>query len=479
MPLKVLLADDSMTAQNMGKKMLTDAGCQVVAVSNGAQAMKKIVAEKPDVVVLDVFMPGYSGLEVCELMRKRAETARTPVILCVGKLEPFNAQDGNRVKADGVIVKPFEASDLVTMVKKLAHKAAPVPVAVPDAGGEAMPFGEYKGVLWRPSSEEQAAEPELQPQRNVEVPHEMGAAPAMGLEEITQEPESAGTISPLPEFEIEYERERQQEPEPVSAGMTAAEGLSGVFELRPATPVSEPAPQVAAPWPTQPAAGEIPEASPDAPRTMFSPEAQPGAREPALASTSMEAVAFDDLRAAELPPRVWDLTPVEEVSGIESPKVWDLPMSRSEPVAAAVAAAVDDKELDETFASLQTVAPAPVWVAEEVPLGPGEAESSLEREMLQASVTTSGGSMADFHAPAIAQPEWSPSEAESMTVDGGSPEPEPMPAAAGTVALSEGGTDPAADPELIARVIDRVIQRLKPELIAEISRELRAELDKH
>ena len=447
MPLKVLLADDSMTAQNMGKKLLTDAGCQVVAVSNGAQAMKKIVAEKPDVVVLDVFMPGYSGLEVCELMRKATETARTPVILCVGKMEPFNAQDGNRVKADGVIVKPFEASNLVAMVKKLAYKAAPAPVAVPD-DSQAMPFGQYKGVAWQPSSEEQAAEAELQPLKNVEVPQEWAAAPAMGLEDIAEEPVRAEAASPVPEFEIEYERVSVPEPEPVSAGMTAAEGLSGVFEFRPATPVSEPEPQVAAPRPSPVPAGE-------------------------------EAGPFAGLSAAGPSVPDWDLTPAEGVSAIETPRAWELPMPQTELVGAAVSAAVDDAELDRTFASLQAVAPGPMWIAQEVPLDPGEAELSLEREMLQASMTTSGGPMADFHAPAIAQPEWPPSEAEPMTVDGGSPEPEPMPAAVGTVALSEAGADPAADPELIARVVERVIQRLKPELIAEISRELRAELDKH
>ena len=64
MALKILLADDSTTAQNMGKKILTEAGYEVVAVSNGAAAVKKIAEHKPDMIVLDVYMPGYTGLEV-------------------------------------------------------------------------------------------------------------------------------------------------------------------------------------------------------------------------------------------------------------------------------------------------------------------------------------------------------------------------------------------------------------------------------
>src|ERR1051326_716665 len=97
-----------MTAQNMGNKILSEAGYEVVAVSNGAAAVKKIAEQKPDIIILDVYMPGYTGLEVCEKVRGSLETLKTPVLLTVGKLEPYKPEDANRVKADGVIIKPFE-----------------------------------------------------------------------------------------------------------------------------------------------------------------------------------------------------------------------------------------------------------------------------------------------------------------------------------------------------------------------------------
>jgi CheY-like chemotaxis protein len=106
----------------MGVKILVDAGHEVVAVSNGAAAVKKIASEKPQLVVLDVYMPGYTGLEVCERMKSAPETANTPVLLTVGKMEPFKAEEATRVKADGVLVKPFEASDLLAAVKKIEDK---------------------------------------------------------------------------------------------------------------------------------------------------------------------------------------------------------------------------------------------------------------------------------------------------------------------------------------------------------------------
>jgi CheY-like chemotaxis protein len=132
--IKILLADDSVTAQNMGKKILSEAGHEVVTVSNGAAAAKKIAEIKPELVLLDVFMPGYSGLELCEKLRNAAETAKMPVLLTVGRMEPYNAQDGARVKADGVIVKPFEASDLTAAVDRIAEKAKPVVKPVENSG---------------------------------------------------------------------------------------------------------------------------------------------------------------------------------------------------------------------------------------------------------------------------------------------------------------------------------------------------------
>jgi len=124
---KILLADDSVTAQNMGRRILTDAGYEVATVNNGSAALKKIAESKPDLIVLDVYMPGYSGLEVCQRIRESRETARIPVLLTVGKLEPFKPDEVRRVKADAFIVKPFEASELLTALTKLEDKIVPQP----------------------------------------------------------------------------------------------------------------------------------------------------------------------------------------------------------------------------------------------------------------------------------------------------------------------------------------------------------------
>ena len=125
MARKILLADDSVTAQNMGRRILSDAGYDVTTVNNGSAALKKIAESKPDLIVLDVYMPGYGGLEVCQRLREAPETARIPVLLTVGKLEPFKADEARRVRADAFIVKPFEASELLTALTKLEDKIVP------------------------------------------------------------------------------------------------------------------------------------------------------------------------------------------------------------------------------------------------------------------------------------------------------------------------------------------------------------------
>jgi CheY-like chemotaxis protein len=122
---KILLADDSVTAQNMGRKILSDAGYEVITVNNGSAALKKIAEHKPDLIVLDIYMPGYSGLEVCLRLKENRETARIPVLLTVGKLEPFKPEEARKARADAFIIKPFEASELLVALTKLEDKIVP------------------------------------------------------------------------------------------------------------------------------------------------------------------------------------------------------------------------------------------------------------------------------------------------------------------------------------------------------------------
>src|SRR6185312_16280528 len=109
----------------MGRRILSDAGYEVITVNNGSAALKKVSEQAPDLIVLDVYMPGYGGLEVCQRLKEVAETARIPILLSVGKLEPFKPEEARRVRADAFIVKPFEATELLAALTKLEDKIVP------------------------------------------------------------------------------------------------------------------------------------------------------------------------------------------------------------------------------------------------------------------------------------------------------------------------------------------------------------------
>ncbi len=187
MSLKILLADDNLTAQRMGSKILTDAGYEVIAVSNGAAAIKKIASDKPGLLILDVYMPGYTGLEVCEKIKNDPVTAQLPIILTVTNMEPFDRKEGDRVRADGLMIKPFEASDLIAVVQKFESKfakPAPPPAPYPDT----QKIEEFKDASYEEWKAAATEEPES---KKIEMPAEIAAAPALGFDDAIGEPSVA------------------------------------------------------------------------------------------------------------------------------------------------------------------------------------------------------------------------------------------------------------------------------------------------
>lgn len=219
MALKILLADDSMTAQNLGKKILSEAGYEVVAVSNGAAAVKKIAELNPHLCILDIYMPGYTGLEVCEKVKTASATARMPVLLTVGKMEPYKPEEGARVRADGVIVKPFEASELLRAVNRFAQRvsggpsstaatskpvAPPLPSAPTPASYEQtvkLTREQLQEIMEPGSASNQGdAPPEvLAPAAGADLPVAIAGAPAFPVEPVTP-PSIAPEIEATPVY---------------------------------------------------------------------------------------------------------------------------------------------------------------------------------------------------------------------------------------------------------------------------------------
>src|SRR5918912_1853328 len=129
---RILLADDSITIQKVVNLTFADEGIEVVAVSNGDQAERRLSEVQPDLVLADIFMPGKNGYELCEAIKESGQFHHIPVVLLVGAFEPFDQAEARRVKADAHLTKPFESRTLVDTVRRLISanprpRTAPLP----------------------------------------------------------------------------------------------------------------------------------------------------------------------------------------------------------------------------------------------------------------------------------------------------------------------------------------------------------------
>ena len=119
---RILLADDSITIQKVVNLTFADEGIEVVSVSNGEMAARRLEEVNPDLVLADIFMPGKNGYELCETIKTNSKFRNIPVVLLVGAFEPFDQVEAKRVQADAHLTKPFESRILVETVRKLLGK---------------------------------------------------------------------------------------------------------------------------------------------------------------------------------------------------------------------------------------------------------------------------------------------------------------------------------------------------------------------
>jgi CheY-like chemotaxis protein len=106
---KLLLADDSVTIQKVVNLTFADEGIEVISVGDGDSAMEKILETSPDLIMVDVNMPGLNGYQICEKLRNSQTFRQTPIILLVGSFEPFDEDEAKRVGADDYLTKPFQS----------------------------------------------------------------------------------------------------------------------------------------------------------------------------------------------------------------------------------------------------------------------------------------------------------------------------------------------------------------------------------
>lgn len=111
----VLIVDDSKTSRAYCRAILGSAGHDVMEASDGEQALDKMADRPPDCVVLDLFMPGLSGLEVMEVLGGRSEP--TPIVVLTSSLDETDRQRCMRLGARAFVNKPVSCEELTRAVR--------------------------------------------------------------------------------------------------------------------------------------------------------------------------------------------------------------------------------------------------------------------------------------------------------------------------------------------------------------------------
>lgn len=119
MPKKILAVDDERSIVRLIQINLERQGFQVITAYDGKEALLKLEAEKPDLVVLDVMMPYMDGFEVLQNIRKNTATRDLPVIMLTAKAQDSDVFKGYSGGADLYLTKPFNPLELVTFVKRI------------------------------------------------------------------------------------------------------------------------------------------------------------------------------------------------------------------------------------------------------------------------------------------------------------------------------------------------------------------------
>jgi len=123
LPDKILVVDDEADILDLAKMILEGEGYQVVVASDGEEALQKADSQEPDLILLDVVMPGRSGFEVCRTLKTQSKTKPIPVVMFTALGREVDRKLGKDAGAEGYIVKPFTQEALVAEAEKHLEKA--------------------------------------------------------------------------------------------------------------------------------------------------------------------------------------------------------------------------------------------------------------------------------------------------------------------------------------------------------------------
>jgi DNA-binding response OmpR family regulator len=118
----VLVADDDADIRDLVAFKLEQAGFEVIAVEDGHTALEQAQSRKPTLAVLDVSMPGLSGIDVCRMLRSEPATAGILIIMLTARVQEQDVEGGFSAGADDYVTKPFSPRELVSRIQALLSR---------------------------------------------------------------------------------------------------------------------------------------------------------------------------------------------------------------------------------------------------------------------------------------------------------------------------------------------------------------------
>lgn len=115
----VLVVDDSPEVRIFLALWLIGFGCQVRTVENAEAVQRALEAQIPDLILLDVVLPGPSGFDICLRLKQQAPTREIPIVMMSGLREPANALRARELGAEHYLLKPFDEAELTTVISSL------------------------------------------------------------------------------------------------------------------------------------------------------------------------------------------------------------------------------------------------------------------------------------------------------------------------------------------------------------------------
>ena len=119
---KILVVDDERDIAELLAYNLKKEGFSTVLAHDGEAALRKVKLEKPDLLLLDLMLPGMSGLDICKTVRNSPQTAHLPIIMLTAKSDELDRVLGLEIGADDYVTKPFSVKELMARVRSLLRR---------------------------------------------------------------------------------------------------------------------------------------------------------------------------------------------------------------------------------------------------------------------------------------------------------------------------------------------------------------------